>query len=71
MSKTAKPGFDFTLTHRVENGNHFLTVSPSKGNDGYPSKEIEITEGQWNDLRYHFAQAVDDKNKIEKLTYIY
>lgn len=67
-----KPQFDFQLLHKEENGTHTLTIIPSKKNHGYPELKLEITEGQWNDIKYHFTTAVDDVgyNRVEKVSYI-
>jgi hypothetical protein len=70
MSKP-KPEFDFQITHQKgEDGRHFLIVSPSKVNEGYGPVSVEVTEKTWDELRFTFATAVDDINKMEKLTYI-
>jgi hypothetical protein len=62
--------FDFSISHRTEDNKHFITFIPMLENKGYAPKEIEVTEQQWNDLRYHFALGVNDVLNIEKLTYI-
>lgn len=67
----AKPGFDFQILHQERDGVHYLVVSPSVPNEGYGPVIIEITEKQWDELRFHFATAVEDELKMEKLTYIY
>lgn len=46
---------DFQISYKTEDGKHFLTISPSVKNEGYKPKEIEVTEEQWNAIRYHFA----------------
>lgn len=60
----------FTIEHRLIDGTHTLTISPQKKNEGFPPKQIEVTEAQWNELRFHFATGVDDKNKVSILAYI-
>lgn len=63
-----KPEFDFQIIHQERDGKHTLIVSPSKVNAGYGPVAIEVTQKQWDDLRFTFATAVSDKH--EKLTYI-
>lgn len=61
----------FEVTHQVVEGKQLLTFSPkhTKGNNFKP-KSIEITQDQWNELRYHFATGVNDKTKQSILAYI-
>jgi hypothetical protein len=58
----------FTITHRIVQGRHTLTFSPTIPNEGYPPKAIFVDEDQWNALKYHFATEVDKGNS--KLVYI-
>jgi hypothetical protein len=62
--------FDFSISHRTEDNKHFITFIPMLENKGYAPKEIEVTEQQRNDLRYHFSVGVNNMKKIEKLAYI-
>jgi hypothetical protein len=52
---SAKIKTDFEISYNTTDGKHFLTISPSVKNEGFKPKEIEVTEEQWNALRYHFA----------------
>lgn len=52
---SAKIKSEFQISHRTEDGKHFLTISPSVENEGFKPKEIEVTEDQWHALKYHFA----------------
>jgi hypothetical protein len=63
--------FAFEILHKVEDGKHMVWfITPPAAQAGFPSKAVEFTEAQWNELRYHFGLAVDDVNKCDKLTYI-
>jgi hypothetical protein len=66
----AKSDDKFRIFHREDAGKHFITITPVVKNDGYPPKEIELTEGQWNDLKYHFAMGYSDAGD-EKLIYVH
>ena len=61
----------FTITYEIVNDQPTLTISPavSEGNN-YKPKSIEVTEDQWNELRYHFATGVDDVKHRSILAYV-
>jgi hypothetical protein len=65
-----KPQFNFIIEHMNVNDVHHIKFIPAKEAPGYEPKTIEVTENQWNELRYHFMMAYDDKNKIERLSYL-
>lgn len=65
----AKSNGTFFISHKVINGAHHLEFTPAIKNEGFPPKLMEITEGQWNDLRYHFGIAIIGKDH-EQLIYI-
>lgn len=66
----AKYDDKFTLHHNEVDGVHSLTFAPAVKNEGYPPKTIELTEGQWNDLKYHFVVGYSTP-LYEKLIYVY
>ncbi len=66
----AKSDDKFEIHHRIIDGAHVLNIIPAVKNEGFPEKGIEITEGQWNDLRYHFAIALIAPDH-EKLIYVH
>ncbi|RZJ88194.1 MAG: hypothetical protein EOO20_14270 [Chryseobacterium sp.] len=61
----------FTIIHKLIAGKNILTISPEKekGNN-YKPKTIEVTEDQWNELKFHFATGVNDKTKETILAYV-
>ncbi|MXV16864.1 hypothetical protein [Hufsiella ginkgonis] len=63
-------GTNFEIHHKVVDGNHILTFKPEIPNKGYPPTTIEVTEDQWNCLRYHFATGVNDKTGESILAYV-
>lgn len=69
---SAKIKSDFQISHRTEDGKHFLTIAPAVENEGFKPKEIEVTEDQWHALRYHFACGYPNGPGSEpvRLTYI-
>jgi hypothetical protein len=67
----AKSDDKFELHHKEVDGKHTLIITPSVTNEGYPPKEVEITEGQWNDMKYHFAMGIHTKTGDEKLIYVH
>jgi hypothetical protein len=61
----------FEVHHREANGKHFIALHPASKNEGYPPKEIEVTEEQWHSLKYHFAMGFCIENDDEKLIYVH
>lgn len=47
--------FDFYLDHRTKLGNHFIKFIPVIANEGFKPKEIEVSQQQWDELRFHFG----------------
>jgi hypothetical protein len=66
----AKSDDKFTLHHKEVDGVHSLTFAPAVKNEGFPPKTIELTEGQWNDLKYNFGVGYFGPED-EKLIYVY
>jgi hypothetical protein len=56
-----KPNFNFTIKHSKKDDKNILTIAPSKPVEGFPEKELEVTQEQWDNLQYHFMKGVDDK----------
>lgn len=65
-----KPQFNFIIEHMVVEGVHHVKFIPSIKSEGYEPKTIEITESQWDNLRYHFMTAINDKSGVERLSYL-
>jgi hypothetical protein len=62
----------FEVTHKIIEGKNTLTFQPKhKEDNGYGPKTIEVTEEQWNALKYHFATGVNDTTKESILAYVY
>lgn len=52
---------EFTISHKQVAGKHLLTIAPSKEAEGWPPKEVEVSQEQWDELRFHFGTAHNDK----------
>lgn len=63
-----KPDFDFIIEHRNDGTKHYLKFIAK--NEANKEKEIEITSDQWDELRYNFMTAVDDKKNVTRLACI-
>lgn len=59
----------FTIHHVVENGKLHLIIAPAEKTEGYDPIQIEVTEFQWNALRFNFMIKQGDPNGTE-LTYV-
>lgn len=62
-----KPNPNFIIEHSLKEGKNILTFTPSKPVPGYAPKEIEITPEQWDQLRFHFMNGIDDKTEVVRL----
>lgn len=60
----------FIIEHFIKDGKHFLRFIPAIKCEGYKPKEVEVTEGQWHELRYHFALGINDQENKEKICYV-
>lgn len=68
MGKTPpQPHFDFKVTHEEVSFKHLVTFSPVEENEGFPPKTIELTQEQWDALRFHFG--IGQEHKSEHLCY--
>lgn len=67
----AKPDDKFEVHHTEKDGKHFLHFIPAVKNEGYPPKEVAVTEEQWHALKYHFAVGTNVVTSDEKIVYIY
>ncbi len=72
MAKKKEASVDdlFRIFHQYKNGKHFLTFSPAIGCEGYPPKEVEVTEEQFNELKYHFVHVFFGPGINEKFCYV-
>lgn len=61
----------FEIHHHEAGGKHFVIIQPGVANEGYPPKEIEVTEDQWHSLKYHFAMGLCFEKQDEKLIYVH
>lgn len=59
----------FIIQHFVKDGKHYLNFVPKEESEGYPPKEIEVSENQWNQLKFHFGMAQNGKG-LDKLCYL-
>lgn len=60
----------FKITQIVENGKSHLIISPAVKNEGFDPVQIEVTDFQWDALRFNFMIKTDyDKGETE-LNYI-
>lgn len=69
MSK-AKSSDLFRVVHKKDGATNIVTFEPATP-CGYEPVSIELTNEQWDALRYGFATMVNDKEKITKLAYVY
>lgn len=70
---SAQQNSHFEIVHEMIDGRNMVTFTPVKFLvfSGYPPKQIEFTQEQWDALQYHFAKMVNDKTGISKLAYIF
>lgn len=59
----------FKLKHTMDGEKHMLTIIP-KTECNFAPLPVEISPAQWDMMRFHFATAKDDKNKIDFLAYV-
>lgn len=60
----------FKVFYKQEGDQHSLTFVPAQNAEGYEKKTIAITAEQWNELKYHFMTAIDDRAGVTKLAYV-
>lgn len=72
IEKQINSGVAFKLMHRVKDGKIELTFTADKIDikADYNFQTIEITQDQWDELRYNFMTGINDAKGITKLCYL-
>lgn len=61
---------DFMIYHAKKDGKNIMTIRPATECPEMPQIHIEVTDEQWDTLRYHFATQVNDAEGITRLAYL-